>query len=184
MSTTQPAPESSPQIRADRAFERRVWTNVEICNQCFQRIKRVAIRPGKWDDREVEEHYPTDDSVPGQDDNDTGVFRPRTFCETCGGRGRVHYQDASLDGLVGRVPALSRRLAEESVQHDRDALYAFLRKVKRLDSLQGQDRELLEAATWYAVERDRGRLRSRMAFRRRVESGERLPDLLDPEEDA
>lgn len=183
MSTLQPAPEPTDQLRADRAFERRIWTNAEICNECYQRIKRIDLRPGKWDGREVEEHHRTDDAVAGQDDDNTGVFRPRTFCEDCGGRGHVLYQDASLDRLLGHLPTLSQRLDEEGVAHDLSALYAGVRKLKGIAAVQGQDRELVEAAVWYAVERHRGKLQTKMAFRRRVKSGEQLPDLLDPAED-
>lgn len=165
--------------RADRVFERRIWTHPGICSECYQRIKRIHTRHGKWE-REVDVHTRTDDAVLGYDDTDgDGVFRPRTFCRTCGGRGTVHSDILPLDVMVSRLGRLADRLVEEGVRLDRDSLYAFVRRFKAVDELQGSDRELYEAAVWFAIERQRGRLRSKMALQRRLRSGEHLPDLFD-----
>ncbi len=183
MSTTAPNPEPRRKPAADRVFERRIWTNPEICNECFQRLFDVREietpdREGSWG-RTIEERYPTDDAVHGHDEVKEGVFRSRPFCETCGGRGHCLDRDHSLEELVDRVPALTSRVAEEGVAVDVDSVYTFVRRFGSVPELQGEDRELLEAAIWFGVERSRGRLRNKMAFRRRLRSGQSLPDFFD-----
>lgn len=179
MSITTTPDEQRHQPPATRAFERRVWTNPEICNDCFERIKRVTERPMKWD-REVEEHHRTEDATLGHDEVSDGVFRGRTFCDTCGGRGRVLDRDHSLDEVLDRIPTLATRMIEEGVPVDVDDLFTFVRRFKTVDGLQGEDRELYEAAVWFAVERSRGLLPTSVAFQQRIRAGDELPDLLEP----
>lgn len=175
--TIQQTATAEAEPRADRAFERRIWTHPGICSECYQRIKRIHTRQGKWAGREIDVHTRTDDAILGYDDTDAdGVFHPRTFCRRCGGRGECHSDILPMDVMVGRLGTLADRLAEEGVRLDRDSLYAFVRRFKAVDSLQGSDRELYEAAVWFAIERQRGRLRSKMALQRRLRSGEHLPD--------
>ena len=181
MSAISPTTEPRRQPRATRAFERRVWTNPEICNECFERIKRVTERPMKWD-REVEEHHRTEEASLGHAELAEGVFRGRTFCDCCGGRGHCLDQDHSLEEMVDRVPTLATRMIEEGVAVDVDDLFTFVRRFKSVDGLQGEDRELYEAAVWFAVERSRGLLQSKMALQQRIRSGDQLPDLLDPDD--
>lgn len=164
-------------------FERRIWANPEICSECYQRLWDIREletpdRNGSWG-RTIEERHATDDAVHGHDEIKEGVFRGRTFCETCGGRGACLDRDHSLGEMLDRVPALLTRLSEQNIAVDVDAVYTFVRRFKPIEQLQGEDRELYEAAVWFGVERERGLLSSSTALRQRIRHGSQLPDFFD-----
>lgn len=48
MSSTTPDPERP--VPPDSVFERLVWTNPEVCNNCFQRCRRVTTVEGEEGD--------------------------------------------------------------------------------------------------------------------------------------
>jgi len=137
-----------------RVFERYLWTNPEVCSECFARIRTEhEFTRDQWGNT-VTELDRADSGVQGYDNvNGGGVYLPRTFCEECGGRGRADPDTDSKVQATRRASRIANRLEEQDIPVDSRALRRAVRKLKAKPELEALDREIYERATKIAVRR-------------------------------
>lgn len=156
MSTTQ------RQISPQRAFERYIWTNAEICSGCFTRVREIdEIEYGT--DRHPRPYVDvatTDEGEYGYDVENppatvvsqTPNHIPRIVCLDCGSVGALADSEVlSKDESLSRVPALHERLAEEGIDSNIEAMYTLVRKAKSNPNVVSKDREIFENAVALGV---------------------------------
>lgn len=145
-------------VQSSDAFEELIWTNPEICSNCFARCKEIDEHNRPLGAR-GDVTYPsqstarTPDGVRGEDvkeHDEHGAMRthpPRTACENCGSVGLLA-QDNSLsrEEALGRVDAIADRLEEDGWTIDRDRARSFVSILKRSESLTNLDWEIFAAA--------------------------------------
>lgn len=147
-------------VHPDRAFERLVWSNPEVCNNCFQRCKRVTRVHGQGVDAATSRTYHdrTEHGVVGYDEvahDDHGALRtyvPRTTCADCGSVGLLNQRETlSKRAMLDLVEPLVARLEEEGVDVDAEATRRLIDRLKSESAVQGHDREIFEAAVAFGV---------------------------------
>lgn len=145
-------------------FEQEIWTNPEICNNCFARLKDIAPI---W-----KEAYPLHvrsalDSIAflaesgsiGQDITDHNKYgsiqtaRGRVMCDDCGSVGGLSQPgDSSKRELLRYLDRVIARLSEQGyTQVDESRMRDIAHRAKERDRLQGFDREILGLAVKYGV---------------------------------
>jgi len=137
-----------------RVFERYLWTNPEVCSECFARVRTEhELTVDDWGTT-VTELNRSGSGIQGYDNvNGGGVYLPRTFCEECGGRGRADPAPDSKVQATRRASCIGDRLEEQDIAVDRPALRRAVRTLKSKPDLVGLDREIYERATKIAVGR-------------------------------
>ena len=137
-----------------RVFERYLWTNPEVCSECFARIRTEhELTVDDWGNT-VTELDRSGSGIQGYDNvNGGGVYLPRTFCEDCGGRGRADPDTDSKLQATRRASRIADRLDERDIPVDRPALRRAVRKLKANPELEALDKEIYECATKIAVRR-------------------------------
>lgn len=150
-------------VNAARAFERHVWQNPEICNNCFSRCKQIYTDSHATslagDGADVEEHYRTDAGSIGYDAEDIDeygarrIHRPKTTCENCGSvRLLAHEDTLSQREVLERVDDLAARLVEQDISVNVDVLRRAVRQLKSHEALAGRDRDIFGRATKLAIQ--------------------------------
>ena len=137
-----------------RVFERYLWTNPEVCSECFARIRTEhELTVDDWGNT-VTELDRFGSGIRGYDNvNGGGVYLPRTFCEDCGGRGHADPETDSKLQATRRATQIAARLDERNIPVDSRALRRAVRKLKAKPELEALDREIYERATKIAVRR-------------------------------
>lgn len=137
-----------------RVFERYLWTNPEVCSECFARIRTEhTMTRDQWGNT-VTELDRADAGIQGYDNvNGGGVYLPRTFCEDCGGRGHADPETDSKIQATRRATQIVARLDERNIPVDARALRRATRVLKSKPELEALDREIYERATKIAVRR-------------------------------
>lgn len=80
------------------------------------------------------------------------LHRQATYCGRCGAEhGRADDDPLSLPEAVDRAGTLSDVLASHYVTHDRDALYRFVRRAKRIPKYEAFDTEIFRYGVKAAV---------------------------------
>jgi hypothetical protein len=153
----------SVSVNATRAFERHVWQNPEICNNCFSRCKQIYTDQHQTslagDGTDVEAHYRTSEGSIGYDVEDIDeygarkIHRPKTTCENCGSvRLLAHEDTLSQREALERVDDLAARLVEQDIPVNVDVLRRAVRQLKGHEALAGRDRDIFERATKLAIQ--------------------------------
>lgn len=163
-----PQTDAEAPVRPDRAFERYVWQNHEICNNCFVRcqITYEATRERGVAVETVRETHRTPDGTLAQeafDHDDYGALRthePRTTCAECGSvrllTQRDTYSKAEMVTLAGRI---ANRLIEQDIACHIDATKRLAGRAKSKCDVQGRDREIFERAVAFGIQQARGTYR-------------------------
>lgn len=152
-------------LNEHHVFGSYIWSNPGICNNCFARMKDIAV-PWKEQYRPsirpalAEEHYIAEDGERGHDvqhQDDYGAkadYRSRVTCSRCGSvGGRAETDELSISEAVNRVPRLVKRLEEEGFDVREDRLKESVIRAKSKEKLQGYDREIFGIATRVAITR-------------------------------
>ena len=162
MSTT-----AQRQIKPQRAFERYLWTNPEVCSGCFTRVREVdevdygnTRHPRPYVDVKTTAQgtYGYDTVTPPA----TVVSRtpqhvPRIVCLDCGSVGALADDETlSKDESLSRVPAMHERLAEEGIDSNIEAMYTLVRKAKSNPNVVSKDREIFENAVALGIKHAHG----------------------------
>jgi len=137
-----------------RTFERYLWTNPEVCSECFARIRTEhELTVDDWGNT-VTELDRAGAGIQGYDNvNGGGVYLPRTFCEECGGRGHADPDTDSKVQATRRAGRIAERLKEQDIPVVARALRRAVRTLKAKPELEAMDREIYERATKLAVQR-------------------------------
>lgn len=144
----------------DRVFERFVWSNPEICNNCFQQCKRVTAVDGSDDQGGARRTYHdrTEHGVVGYDDvahDEHGALHTyvaRTTCADCGSVGLLNQRETlSKRAMIDLVDPLAARLEEQDVAVDAEATRRLIARLKSESAVQGRDREIFEGAVAFGV---------------------------------
>jgi len=157
MSTTQQSLDefvSCREVVPGHVFERYLWTNPEVCSECFAWIRTEhELTVDDWG-KTVTELNRSRSGIQGYDNvNGGGVYLPRTFCEECGGRGHADPKPDSKIRATRRASRIGDRLEEQEIPVDGPALRRAVRKLKAKPELEAFDREIYERATKIAVRR-------------------------------
>lgn len=157
MSTTQQSLDefaSRRDVIPSRVFERYIWTNPEVCSECFARIRTEhTLTRDQWGNT-VTELDRAGSGIQGYDNvNGGGVYLPRTFCEECGGRGHADPDTDSKVQATQRAGRIVTRLEEQDIPVAARAVRRAARKLKAKPELEALDREIYERATKLGVER-------------------------------
>lgn len=138
-------------------FQRHLWYNPAVCNNCFSRIRDrytiwkeqypVRLRPALADEYTLQ----AEDGETGYDVVDVAdgisISFPRTTCGNCGSvGGKSQAETKSTSELLDCVDNISDRLDEQGLDVDESVMYDVVRKGKERETLQGYDREILAAA--------------------------------------
>jgi hypothetical protein len=175
MSTTATQPHRQPsRIDPADAFHDLIWTDGEICSNCFARVATSqTVQRDDWgntaSDRRLTEAgtrgletFPTvelgeqtvrheDGQVIGTEPRETCHYRPlvepRTTCGECGSvRLLAHHDIMSTVEMVERVPAIAERLREHGVDVSERVMRRTVRRLKSDDRLQGYTKAIFERA--------------------------------------
>lgn len=175
MSTTQSVADVDVQAdtqsrgqRALRFFDELLFENPEVCSHCFSRIRDRTEHDTEFlgtGNRPTETLERAGKGVVGHDErqlDDYGAITTpfaRTYCGECGSPGGTDdpKRIRSLQQVRGHGDAILRRLHEAGYYPDVQTFYTALERLKQNPDRQGQDREILAAASFLAVERGRER---------------------------
>ncbi|GAB3669514.1 hypothetical protein [Halopiger thermotolerans] len=172
MSTTAPTFEVQNRDDPDEVFEKRIFTNPEICSSCFCRIKHDHVRVCSGTlGHDVEPKatraapvrlYETADGEIGPEGICVGSrqveittkarYPTRTVCSDCGSiAGRADSESMSRREALSRAETLSERLLEVGESVDVDVLKHLVGHLKSQPQFTGYDTEVFEAATTVAI---------------------------------
>lgn len=153
-------------VQPNRAFERYIWTNPGICNNCFRRVKTLHQGPTKTlgdEQTTIEETERTDAAVWGidkivHDEYGALATRPsRTTCKACGSVGlNADPQTLSRREALTRLDRLVERCREAKLPVAVDLMRKVVRKAKSRPSLQDhRDREIFAVAVEASIRHHR-----------------------------
>lgn len=173
MSTTQTTsdatvPTPSPATNGERAlefFNETIWKNFQVCNHCFECVKRrmqgtVAKPTGETVD--IDESWRTPTATLGEDleeapDSVAGVQplpRPRTTCESCGSVGAISQTDTlSRRAALQRVPKLVQRIREQGFAIEERVVRSIVRSLKSKPEYESDDKHVFATAVALGVDR-------------------------------
>lgn len=155
-----------PDANPDKAFERYVWTDPGVCNNCFRRCKEIheAEREVGIAVETVQESYRTPEGELAQDSFEQDEYgaiqthEPRTTCSTCGSIGLLCQRDTYSKAEVGELAErIANRLIENDVPCHVDATRRLAVKAKAKCNIQGKDREIFEGAAAFGIRQARNR---------------------------
>lgn len=158
MSTTAPSSDARSDARTGRGwFDEVVFTNPEICSNCFARIRdRDENDTDTWGSGNRPESVlqRVGDGVVGHDcevhDRYGAVrtYHSRTFCDQCGRKSGTARDDTlSKQEALGRVDALVRRLQEHGYAPAVERMYHAVGHLKSQPEYEAKDTEIFAAAT-------------------------------------
>lgn len=147
--------------KPDDVFAAAVWTNPEICSNCFTRCKEIEeLHPPEWSDVTHPQTFQarTEDGELGYDvvaHDDYGELRthpPRTVCTNCGSVRLLADDDTlSTEAAVGRMRTIADRLEEDGYAVHRDGAVRWVKLLKRTESMTNYDWEIFAGACQHFV---------------------------------
>lgn len=147
-------------VHARAWFDAAIWTNPEICSECFARLKASSLDGNGGRERHTTWRTPSatlgvaheepPDSVPSANPK----ARVRTTCGECGSVRGLHQSDTlSKSGALDRVKPLVARLQELEYDVDEDVVYDVVRRLKGDPERTADDKHVFATAAAFGVDR-------------------------------
>lgn len=172
---------SDDTVAPDSAFDRAIWHNACVCNNCLRRVKDVEAATLGMGNHDVEAHTRTPNATLDQDeriveyvDGATGSERrgeagesirrpgpkrvavPRTTCTNCGHIGCwAEDKDRSRIDATRLCKRIFPWLRELGVEHDRKTIAKYVWRAKGDPDEQGSDVEIFRDAVAAGVKAER-----------------------------
>lgn len=142
-------------------FDDLIFDNAEVCSDCFAKIRDETTNDtdgwGSGNQPGTVRQRVSDGEVAHDDDihDDYGAIRSyhtATACGVCGQfHGRARDETLGRQAALSRLPTLIRRLHEQRLAVNVQAMYDAVSHLKSHPNYQGKDTEIFAAATWLGL---------------------------------